>query len=192
MRKPLMVLAGLSLVLFLSLPIMAQAPIHDRGMPDMFAGMMPGLHPGPAPDGMTGQKSADDGTDWRALRQQILLADLQATTGLTDEQMTTLQALAVELRDNVIAKRQEIRDLLEQIRDLRRSWTDNFEQIIHLEYQIHLKQYEIGELRRGFSTAVDGVLASGGADYKPLVIRILWDAYGLDPKPNQQPPQRPE
>jgi hypothetical protein len=119
---------------------------------------------------------------WGEQRKVILLGDLKAEVGLTDGQMTALDGLCLAHRTALIAKAQEIGLILQQIRVLSQDWQANFTQITHLQFQLDVKEFEVEQLRRAFSEDVDGILTAEQAGYKPLVMKVLDEAYVLHPR----------
>ena len=110
------------------------------------------------------------------------MSDLKAELNLADEQMASLDALCLAYKATAIVKAQEIGDILVQIRDLSRDWQANFAQIVHLQFDLYVKEFELNELKRAFSDGVDGVLTVEQADAKPLVMHVLDEAYRLQPR----------
>ena len=129
----------------------------------------------------------DEDPDWRELRKDILMGDLQTMVGLTEEQMIALEDLALTLKEDLIAKVEEIHAIREQIRELAPDWQSNFEEIIHLQFQIEVKEVEIRGLYVQFREDVLAVLTEAQLEYAPFVLHIMDEAYHLHPK---KPPVR--
>jgi hypothetical protein len=119
---------------------------------------------------------------WGEQRKAILLGDLKAELNLSDAQMASLDALCLAYKADAIAKAQEIGEILVQIRDLSRDWQANFTAIVHLQFELYVKEFELNELKRALSDDVDGVLTAEQADAKPLVMHVLDEAYRLTPR----------
>ena len=119
---------------------------------------------------------------WGEQRKAILLGDLKAKLNFSDAQMASLDALCLAYREEAIVKAQEIGAILAQIRDLSRDWQANFTAIVHLQFELYVKEFELNDLKRGLSAAVDGVLVAEQADAKPLVMHVLDEAYRLTPR----------
>ncbi len=119
---------------------------------------------------------------WGEQRKAILLGDLKAGLNLSDDQMAALDALCLAYKAEAIAKAQEIGDILLQIRELSRDWQANFTAIVHLQFDLYVKEFELNELKRALADDVGGVLAAEQADAKPLVLHVLDEAYRLTPR----------
>jgi hypothetical protein len=119
---------------------------------------------------------------WGEQRKVILLGDLKAELNLSDGQMASLDALCLAHKEALIAKAHEIGEILLQIRELSRDWQANFTLIVHLEFELYVKEFEMGELKRAFSAGVDEILTAEQLDAKPLVMHVLDEAYRLHPR----------
>ena len=119
---------------------------------------------------------------WGEQRKAILLDDLKSELSMGDGQMAALDTLCLAHQAALIVKAQEIGQILAQIRDLGHDWEANFAAIVHLQFDLYVAEFEMGELRRGFSDAVDGILTESQAGSKPLVMHVLDEAYRLSPR----------
>jgi hypothetical protein len=119
---------------------------------------------------------------WGEQRKAILLGDLKTELNFSDAQMASLDALCLGYKAEAIAKAQEIGEILAQIRDLSRDWQANFTAIVHLQFDLYVKEFELNELKRALADGVDGVLTAEQAGAKPLVMHVLDEAYRLTPR----------
>lgn len=126
-----------------------------------------------------------DEASYREQRKAILLADLKAKASLDDAQMASLDTLCLALQENLLKQHQNVADLLKQIKELRKDPEQNFEAIIHLEFQIEVEQFETRQLIQDFHAAVENVLTDSQQEYLPLVMNILNKVYRLRPEPSR-------
>jgi hypothetical protein len=129
---------------------------------------------------VVGVVRADD-PDWGEQRKNVLMAELKAEIGLSDAQLAAFEILAVAHRQNLIDKYAEVGVILQEIRILRENWEQNFDQIVALQFDIMVKEFERGDLWAQFGAGVDATLTADQLVYKRLVMRVLDDAYRLSP-----------
>jgi len=134
---------------------------------------------------LAGSAWADD-PDWGEQRKTILMAELKAELGLSDAQVAELDNLAVAHRQSLIDKYAEIGAILKEIRILREDWEENFAEIVALQFDIMVLEYERGELWEQFAAAVAAALTDEQVEYKRLVLKVLDEAYHLSP-PRHRP-----
>jgi len=122
-----------------------------------------------------------DEPDYRQIRREVLLSDLQTTVGLSAEQMAELDQLSLAHLDAVVAVVREIGQIHLQLRELRENFEANHRLIFHLEFEIMVKELERAGLGREFAENVNGVLLEDQQDYQPLVLRVLEEVYHFRP-----------
>lgn len=128
-----------------------------------------------------------DGPDYRQARQEVLLADLQTTVGLSGDQMALLDTLSLAHRENLVGLVGEIGEIHAEIRELRDNFEANHLLIFHLEFELMVRELERAALVREFAGAVDGVLLEDQKEYRPLVMTILEEVYRFrPPRPGEQ------
>jgi len=166
---------GLLLVMLFAMPLAYSNDASAEKPDDM------GFFPWQCPTGPSFDKMGED-PNWRELRKEILLADLQIEVDLSPGQMEQLDQLCILLKQRLIAKAMEIHAIREEMRDLWVNWEENFEQIVHLEFQVQIKEVEWGHLFGMFSAAVNDVLTTAQSPDKPLVMKVLFTAYHFYPQ----------
>ena len=134
---------------------------------------------------LAGSAWADD-PDWGEQRKTILMTELKAELGLSDAQVAELDTLAVTHRQSLIDTYTEIGAILKEIRILREQWEENFDEIVALQFDVMVKEYERGELWEQFAAAVTAALTEEQAEFKRLVMKVLDEAYRLSP-PRHRP-----
>ncbi|MBN2431981.1 MAG: hypothetical protein JXQ27_10915 [Acidobacteria bacterium] len=127
-----------------------------------------------------------DDPQWGEMRRAILMADLKELVQLTDEQMTTLDQIGRDTHAALFAKYGQIHAIREEIRVLAEDWETNFEQIVHLQFQIYIREVQIRFIHRQMGGAVHDVLTEEQAHFLPLVVKVVNEAYHLFP-PRPQP-----
>jgi hypothetical protein len=131
-----------------------------------------------------------DDPQWGEMRRAILMADLQEVVGLADEQVAELDQIALDTRGALFAKYARIHAIREEIRELAQDWENNFEQIVHLQFQIYVGEVQIRNIHRRMGGAIHEVLAEEQLQFMPLVIKVLTEAYHLyPPRPHPEEPE---